>query len=165
MGKVLFSQTSVCTPFSSHNTSIHRSHVLFREYSHPVQMGGGTLVRSGWSTPLLGQVRMGVPHPIRLGQDGSNPPPQWNCMEIPPSGLHGGTPKLGLDGSISPWELDRGTPVLGLDRGTTLSGLDGGNPSPPRETKQQSEYLLRGGQYASLRSRRRTFLFQINQCR
>ena len=39
-------------------------------------------------------------------------------------------------------ELDGGTPSF-------LSGQDGGNPPPPWETEQQSEYLLRGGPYAS----------------
>ena len=141
MGKVLFSQVSVCshqggTPSPSHNISIHWSNVLSRRYPHPwshvpSQGNGGTPIQS-----LMGR---GVFQP---GQDGVSLP-NWGWMGVTPSALDGSTPH-------QDW---MGYPPVTTGWGYPLSHVDGVPASGCGylllETEQQSEYLLHGGWYAS----------------
>ena len=137
--------TGVCLsvsipPSLSHKTSTG-PHVLSWGGGTPVP-GGGTLVpgrgthgipmaQTGWGTSS--QNRTGYPQP---GQDRSaapNPTPLPVRTEI----------FLARTGWVPPWP--------GLDGVTT----------PLPHTKQRKEYLLRGGRYGSLHSRRRTVLLWI----
>ena len=131
--------------------------------------GGGAGVPS-WRRIPLSQVRMGVPHPSWQGVPSSQvqigvPPSQVRMGGTPSQVRMGGTPFPGQDGGTPsevktgcypPSGLD-GSPQLGLD-GVPSPWLDGGTPLPESGDRETAQ--LRGGRYAPLRLRRRTFLLQ-----
>ena len=94
-GKVIFPvcvcQSTWGTPFPSHNTSIHWSHVLSEGTPLPDPMSLRGVPPSG--TCLWVPQSSSCPHQNWMGVCSC-----WDWMGVPPSGLDGVHPPLGLDG-------------------------------------------------------------------